>query len=403
MRLLRWLGSQVGRRVILVIAVVLALGALALTIGNGTEVGWGTVGSYDFVQYWGAARLVRQGNNPYDATAMLALQQEVGWPKAEPLRFWNPPWTLIVTLPLALLPFGPATLLWVSLQTLGTLTSGLLLWQYFAPENGHPLLGVLLAVGFFPCISATNMGQISFWFLIGVVGFLWAERKGWDGAAGASLGVLMIKPHVTYLFWLGALWWAWRRDRRRVLIGWLGALGSASAVALLMAPDVFVNYIAAYSDPPLVWHSATFGTWLRLGLGWELEWLQFVPSLLGGLGLLAWLWLRRGPWHWEAMAGPLLLLSMIRAAYGWSFDQVVLLPAVVAVVAALAAKPSVERLAIVGTLLMSQGGMWAMNQAGVPDAFTIWHAPVLGALYWWSAKEIGVKSARHSVSARDVC
>jgi hypothetical protein len=194
----------------------------------------------------------------------------------------------------------------------------------------------------------------------------------------------MIKPHVTYLFLFAALWWAWRDGRRRVLIGWLIALAGASALVLAVAPDVFVNYLVVVRNPPVGWHSATFGTWLRVLLGWQLSWLQFVPSLLGGLGLLAWLGRRRGLWRWEVLAPPLLVASVVTAAYGYSYDQVVLLPAVVALVGALSAKPLVQRVAILAALAASQVGLWAVNHWGIPDAFNVWHPPVLAGLYWWA-------------------
>jgi hypothetical protein len=279
----------------------------------------------------------------------------------------------------------------MSLQAVVAVSSGLLLWRYFAPAYGRPWFGVLLAVGFFPCFSAMNMGQISFWLLAGVVGFLWAERKAWDVAAGAALALLMIKPHVTYLFWLAALWWAWTDGRRRVLLGWLAALISASALVELVYPAVFVDYLVAANNPPLYWRSATFGTWLRLLLGWELGWLQFLPSLLGGLGLLVWIRHKQGPWRWEVLTGPLLLASVVTAAYGWSYDQVVLLPAVVALVVGLWARRPLERVAILFPFVGAQLGLAAMSHWSVSDEYAIWHAAVLGVLYWWT---VGGERAR---------
>jgi hypothetical protein len=280
---------------------------------------------------------------------------------------------------------------------MAVVSSGLLLWRYFAPEQGRPWFGLLLAAGFFPCFSAMNMGQISPWLLAGVVGFLWAEREERDLAAGAALALLMIKPHLTFLFWAAALWWAWSSGRRRVLIGWTGGLLGASGVILLVAPSVFRDYAGAMAVPR--WVPPTIGTWLRVFLGRELSWLQFLPSLLGGVGLLAWLWHRRGPWRWALLAPPLLLGSVITAAFGWSHDQVVLLPAVVALVAGLWAKRPLERVAILLLLFGAQLGLAAMNHWDVPDAVAIWHAPVFSGLYWWSASRGDCTASLPSVLA----
>ena len=69
----------------------------------------------------------------------------------------------------------------------------------------------------------------------------------------------------------------------------------------------------------------TVGTWLRLVISPAASQLQFVPSLVVGSALLAYLALRRPVVEWRTVTGPLLLLSVPTAAYGWSFDHVVLL------------------------------------------------------------------------------
>jgi hypothetical protein len=372
------------RRLVLVIASIGALAYLFLGVPQRREPQWGTVGAYDFVAYWSAARLVACGGNPYNPAELLAVEQQAaGWPHDDVQWFWSPPWTLLLTLPFALLPFGPATMLWIMLQAVGVIIGGVLLWRYFAPEYGTRWVGLLLATGFFPLWMALTLGQISPWLLLALIAFLWAERQRQDWVAGVSLSLLMIKPHVTYLFWSAALWWAFTGGRWRVVTGWIGGLLGASGVVVLLAPQVFHNYVGAVALPP--WATPTIGVWLRMLLGVERTWLQFLPSLLGGLGLLTWLWRRRGPWRWEVLTGPLLLASVVTAAYGWSYDQVVLLPAVVALVAGLWEKRPLERLALLLPLVGAQLGLVAMRLGGVLDVFAVWHAPLLGGLYWWGA------------------
>jgi hypothetical protein len=294
-------------------------------------------------------------------------------------------------MPVALLPFEVATFAWLLLQLGLLLTSGFFLWRYFVSNSRRYWIGMLLAAGFVPGWSALYMGQISPWVLAGVVAFLWAERRHHDLAAGAGLALLMIKPHVAYLFFLAAVWWIWRKRRWRIFIGWGAALAAASVLVMIFNPELFADYSAAAADPPLGWQTPTFGTWLRFLLGWELTWLQFVPSLVGGLGLLVWLWRRQGPWRWEVLTGPLLLASAVTAAYGWSHDQVVLLPAVVALIAALCVKPTGQRVVILGASIASQVGLWALGHSNISDAYSVWHAPVLGGLYCWAAKGVSVR------------
>lgn len=383
MRVGKWLGCKRARLLVLVLALAGALILLALR-GFDTYLGrFGSVGSLDFVEYWSAARLVMDGGNPYDPTALLAVERAAGWPWEDPLPMWNPPWTLALVLPVALLPFGVASFVWLLVQLGLLLVSGLLLWRYFAAQEGREWLSFYLVVGFFPSLSALKLGQISPWMLLGLIGFLWAERQRQDWVAGASLSLLMIKPHVTYLFLAAALWWAWRRERWSILVGWIAGLIGTSTLVLSLAPPVFRDYVGAVRVPE--WITPTVGGWLRVALGMERTWLQFLPSVLGGCGLVLWLWRRRGPWCWEALAGPLLLASVMTAAFGWSFDQVVLLPPVVAIVSGLRAQRRLKRGVILLALVGAQVGLAAMNHWGVNDAFAVWHAPLLGLLYLWVA------------------
>ena len=67
----------------------------------------------DFIEYWSAAKLTLDGQNPYDANLLLPLQQANGRTTDEAVMMWNPPWSLAVVLPLGLIPAREAQLLWL--------------------------------------------------------------------------------------------------------------------------------------------------------------------------------------------------------------------------------------------------------------------------------------------------
>jgi hypothetical protein len=352
--------------------------------------GFGSVGSQDFAGYWSAARLAMNGGNPYSPAALLAVERAAGWSRDDALMVWNPPWTWTLLMPIALVPFRVATFIWLLFQVGLLLVCGFFLWRYFAPESRRYSVGLLLAVAFVPGWFALSMGQISPWLLAGVVGYLWAERKGRDLVAGVALALITIKPHVTYLFFLAALWWIWRDGRWRIALGWLLALVGASGLVLLVNRDIFGSYLVAAANPPVDWAAPTLGTWLRLVFGAERRWLQYLPSLLGGLGLLAWLCLRQGPWRWAALAGPLLLASVTTAIYGWSFDQVVLMPAMVATVSHIRQSCRGKRTAIPALLAVSQLALLVQKSHRAGDEFSVWHSWALAGIYWWAMS--GVRS-----------
>lgn len=384
MRVGDWLDLEQNRRLLLLLALA---GALALALQHGDRAylgGFGSVGSQDFMTYWTAGRLAIRAENPYDAESVFGVQLAAGWPYDDPNLLWNPPWVLAIIVPVGLLPFHVATFVWLLLQLTLLLVNGFVLWRYVAPRSGRYWIGLVLAACFVPSWFALTMGQISPWLLAGAVGFLWAARKGRDLAAGAALALLMIKPHVTYLFFLAALWWIWRSRRWRIPIGLLVALAGASGLVLLVDRDIFGEYLAAAANPPLYWATPTLGAWLRILFGVDQYWLQFVPSLVGALGLVVWLWRRRGPWRWDLVAGPLLLASVVTAAYGWSYDHLVLLPAV-AVLVNRVRQSSRGRQAVVLVLLVAFELALLIQQRQHPgDQFSVWHPWALTALYCWT-------------------
>lgn len=381
-----WLRSHRTRRVVLILALGVVLTILALRGFDTYLGGYGSVGSLDFVEYWSAARLAMEGGNPYDETALLEMERVAGWRRDQALMMWNPPWTLALVMPLALLPFDLASFVWLILQVVLVLTAGFSLWRYFAPEDRRYWIGFLLAAGFVPGWFALHLGQISPWLLSGVVGFLWAARKSRDLAAGAALALLMIKPHVAYLFFLAALGWTWRKHRWGILIGGLVALTGASGIVLLIDRDIFGKYLVATAEPPLHFATPTLGTWLRILFGVNQYWLQFLPSVVGGLGLLFWLCRRRGAWRWEVLAGPLLLASVATAAYGWSHDQILLVPAVAAMASRARRWSGQDRYVFLGFLVAFQLAVLVQNRCQLMDYLYVWHPWALAGLYCWAAR-----------------
>src|SRR4030042_2704069 len=74
-------------------------------------------GEGDFLTYWSAAHLFVHGGNPYDQNEMYSLQQQ-----SDPERYsdtnglntaWNPPWLILILLPIGILPFSIAVPAWI--------------------------------------------------------------------------------------------------------------------------------------------------------------------------------------------------------------------------------------------------------------------------------------------------
>jgi len=70
----------------------------------------------DFIEYWSAGRLLLAGDNPYDPTRLLAVQQAAGRVSTRPLLMYNPPWIFPLIIPFALLPYSISRLVWLGFQ-----------------------------------------------------------------------------------------------------------------------------------------------------------------------------------------------------------------------------------------------------------------------------------------------
>lgn len=342
--------------------------------------------SNDFIEYWSAGQLLRRGQNPYDFQALYAIEREIGWAKERPLAMWNPPWLLVLIYPLLLLPFQVATVLWLALSLEMLLGCVAIIWRLFAAPSSPAqwVVPLLAAVIFTPALLTLHMGQVSVLLLLGIAGFLHFEGKGKDFWAGAFLVLLTLKPHVTYLLWAAVIWWVIIQRRWQVLWGLGGALLVLCALLTPLRPTWALDYLSALRYPPLYWRAPVLGTVLRILFGWDRTWLQYLPSLILCPWVLVVLHRRQAAFVWRDVASPLLLLSIPTAAYGWSFDQLVLLLPYLQIVNWLKEHhqrhpiPSL----IVATGLLSINGLilWS-NSKLKDDLYLLWGPLTWGLLY----------------------
>ena len=373
---LTWLGIIIG-------LILLAYELSAVTIDT-------RLLADDTVEYWAAGRLNLTGGNPYAADQLLPLERAAGR-TTEVLMMWNPPYTLALAMPLALVPYPLARLLWLLLSILSVLIAADWLWQLYGGAANRRWLAQAIAFTFFATVTVLRMGQIGPFLLLGIAGFLRFERARRDGLAGACLALIAIKPHLLYLVWPALLLWALPTRRWRVPVGAALALIAATASALIANPHVLGQYAAATAaDSPLVWATPNFGSLLRTIFGFDLKWLQFVPLAPGIIWLAFYWWRHAADWRWPDHMPLLLLVSVTTAAFGWSFDLVVLLPAILVVTQhVLVAGPdrSAERsrrsrrvrlLAL--TYIGFNAAAWALFSRA-SDFWQFWLAPAL--LVWY--------------------
>jgi hypothetical protein len=287
---------------------------------------------FDYVEYWSAGKLNLSGINPYGMNELSGLQTKLGWKYPDPLISWNPPWTQLYLMPIALLPYDISRSMWLILSVVIMLFTSQQTWQKFGGQPNKKMIAAIVAITFSPVFFNLMLGQISPLILLGLIGFLkWIEtsQDSWRQSmlVGFFASLTAIKPQLMYLFLVAVITWALSRKNWAVILGFGLSLILETFIASWMNPALIPQYLIALWDyPPTNWATPTLGYYLRLIFGENLFWLQFIPSILG----LAWFfyyWLKhKNFWDWKREFPLLILVSVVTSSYTWIHDQVVLIP-----------------------------------------------------------------------------
>ncbi|MSP37897.1 MAG: DUF2029 domain-containing protein [Deltaproteobacteria bacterium] len=313
--------------VVLALALLQALNAFAASAPAVT-------GVRDFVEYWGASRLFLAGGNPYSPAELLAVEKAAGWASAEPLMMWNPPWTLSFIFPFGFLDFSSGQFAWLLAQMLCILVAGQILWRVYNPQTSvQPWRPWLLALTFVPIVFALILGQITPFILLGLTALLYFEREENWFAFGAALAILSIKPHLVFLFWIVLVLWLWQRKQWRVVLGAVAAGIGAAAIPLLFNAQIYSEYFALQRlegiTQPFDWPAPTLGNAVNFFFEFGGRELQLLPALVGIVWLLFYWRRHKRSWRWSERLPMILLVSVTTNFFVWTYDQVILLPALI--------------------------------------------------------------------------
>jgi hypothetical protein len=214
----------------------------------------GPHGSYrwigmDFASYWVGVRGMIDGIDPYNPETTLEIQQVLyGGPALaeDPMLFSYPAWLFLPIVPLALLPYQWATILWV-----GLLLSAILnLLFKLAPQLGNKnilaqsLWLVGLVIGSLPFLIISVMkGQLGCLSLLALfAAYQIKEHKPLP--AGMLLGFALIKPTVTVIPVAVFILWALTVKNWKLLSGF------AACMTILIGTSFLAvgNWVPSYFE-----------------------------------------------------------------------------------------------------------------------------------------------------------
>jgi hypothetical protein len=336
----------------------------------------------DFGAYWTGASLLVRGENPYDVVRLLELQRRIEPDRPKTLRPNGTPASFTFVMPFTALDYAAARWLWLVLQAVVLLACADFLWRVYGGPPEQRWVAWLVCLGFYPTLQLLGLGQLSFWTLAGLTGFLVCASRGRMARAGAWAGLAVVKPQTVLL--LGAALALWSADRRRPL-PLLAALATGLLLTLVASvpdPQVVRQYVdMILHDPPAEWIPPTPGSLLRFLFGERHFWLAFVPTLVG-LVWLAWYYARgRRDWDWAGRMPLLVFACLLTMPYGWVYDMVLLLPALIQGAVRCLALPRATRLAAAGLFVALNALALALNLLRVQEYAFVWIPPVFLAFY----------------------
>ncbi|MGB0063099.1 MAG: glycosyltransferase family 87 protein [Terracidiphilus sp.] len=281
--------------------------------------------SRDFVGFWAAGHQLAHHASPYDPQAIVALEASIGCRKGTMLPLFNPPWVLPLLYPFGWLGVESAGFLWnVLFLGCALLSVYILRIMHGSPPNYIHWL----SFAFTPLILALATGQLSVLALLGFVLFLRFHRSR-PLVSGAALWLCALKPHLFLPFAATLLVWIVATRSYKVLAGAVGALAATTAAAYFLEPHAWSEYFHALQFSGL---KATFSPCLADALRHWIDpqavWLRFLPAAAGCVWALIHFWKRRSSWDWARDGNLLILVGLIVAPYGWTYDQCCALPAI---------------------------------------------------------------------------
>jgi hypothetical protein len=327
----------------------------------------------DFIVYWATGQQLVHHRNPYDPGALSQIERDAGFTGGASYYMRNTPWALPLAYPLGYFGAQASALPWSLVMLAFLIASVHILWKMLGRPGRHlDWLGYC----FPPALFCVLLGQTSILLLFGLVLFL-RLHKSQPFAAGASLWLCSIKPHLFLPFVLVLIVWIFVSRSYRILAGGLASMAVAVAITSLIDPRAWTDYIR-YMRTSTITHefTACLGDVLRDRINPNAEGLAFVPAAIGCIWALIYFWPRRHNWDWIEQGSLLVLVSLLVAPFGWIFDQSLAMPAILVGAARTSSRLLLSVLAIIYILIEIQ-----INRFELHSAAYLWIAPAW--LVWY--------------------
>ena len=276
----------------------------------------------DLAQYWAAAHLVAK--NPYSAQLVTGFEISHGIPaNSVHLVTKIPPWAIMLVLPLSLLNYQVSFAVWSVMSITVIAGCARATWTLFSSRPS--LAPALISLLFGPTVVLLMLGQFTVLVLLGITLFLVLTRQRRDVLAGASLLLVVGKPHIALIFLIAVILWTVRFRRWSILVSGAIALSAACIAAFSINHRIFAQFLERTG---LVVNETesypNLGGMLFSASGHHI--LALLPQCIGVVWLLVY-WRKHGSdWDWKTNGMTVLLVSVTCSYYSYPYDEILMLP-----------------------------------------------------------------------------
>ena len=269
----------------------------------------------DFLHFYVAALMAARGNI-IDVYNVQTFQSEITKYRTN-IYYWPyPPTFLIILLPLSLLPYWPAFIIWVSL----TLITYLLVVYHIAPRPITFLLTLAFPATFYNIFMGQN-GFLTASFL--GAGLVLLENRPFLG--GILLGLISYKPQFAILVTVALIF---GRQWRALLGAASSALGLALISVAVFGPRVWLlfyrnlpvsmEFLSSAPRPQMI---SLFSSILLMKGGLATAWILQGIIMLAAVPVLIWGWRVGTPPLRHAL---LVLLTLLFTPHAFYYDLTLL-------------------------------------------------------------------------------
>jgi hypothetical protein len=280
---------------------------------------------------WGGSWAIRHDVNTYDADIWAPLRIELGskWRTGDAGNPF-PMWTLLLVMPLSLLPLGWGAAVWLALnQLLLGLTVYFLLIE-LGGRKPSVFEFALIAIGVFAfrgtLVTLLN-GQITIVLMLALTLFLVFIKRDKPFWAGVALAFIILKPNPFIIFAPLIALWLILHKKYRIIAGGVTAVLVMLALTLAILPGWLLEWQNVREKTGSSPRSFIMPTLWGVGTEISVQWAPLIGLVLvvGLTAVLGWYLYTRKDLTAQEVLSLAIVGSLLATPYAWAYEHMLLL------------------------------------------------------------------------------